>query len=137
MTLLDTSAWVEFLRATGSDVHREVRRAIERERPLHTTDVVVMEVLAGARDDGHAVQLRRLLFACEFVPVDGLVDFEYAATLYRRCRRRGETVRSLNDCLVAAVAIRAGLEVLHMDRDFEVIARLGELELFRYRRRGT
>ena len=75
MTLLDTSAWVEYLRATGSDVHREVHRAIERERPIHTTDVVVMEVLAGARDERHAVQLRRLLFSCEFVPINGLADF--------------------------------------------------------------
>jgi predicted nucleic acid-binding protein len=134
VTLVDTSAWVEYLRATGSGVHREVRRAIERERPVHTTDVVVMEILAGARDEGHAVQLRRLLFSFEFVPVDGLVDFEHAAALFRRCRRRGETVRSLNDCLIAAVAIRAGLDVLHSDRDFDAIARHCELELFRSRR---
>jgi hypothetical protein len=137
VTLVDTSAWVEYLRATGSDVHREVQRAIERERPMHTTDVVVMEVLAGARDERHAVQLRRLLFSCEFVAIDGLADFEHAAALYRGCRRRGETVRSLNDCLIAAVAIRVGLDVLHKDRDFDVIAHDGELELFTARRAAT
>jgi predicted nucleic acid-binding protein len=136
LTLIDTSAWVEFLRATGSTAHAQVRRAIELDRPIHTTDVVVMEVLAGARDDRHAAQLRRLLGRCEFVPVARLADFERGAALYRQCRRAGDTVRALNDCLIAAVAIRAGLDVLHADRDFDVIARHCELELYAAPRGG-
>lgn len=50
-------------------------------------------------------------------------DFEAAAGIFRTCRRRGKSVRRLVDCLIAAVAIRAGLEILHRDRDFDVIAR--------------
>ena len=123
MTLVDTSAWVEYLRATGSGTHHAVRRLLEREVPAHTTDVVVMEVLAGARDDDHRDRLRRLLARCEHVPVEGLDDFEAAADLYRACRAAGETVRALNDCLVAAVALRASVAVLHADRDFDVLAR--------------
>jgi predicted nucleic acid-binding protein len=130
VTLIDTSAWVEYLRATGSVVHAQLRRALERGRPIHTTDVVVMEVLAGGRDEGHADQLRRLLATCEFVPVAGVGDFEQAAAIYRRCRRSGETVRALTDCLVAAIAIRNGIDVLHADRDFDVIARCCDLELY-------
>lgn len=129
MTLVDTSAWVEYLRATGSDTHRQVRHLLESERPLHTTDVVVMEVLAGGRDQPHTAQLRRLLSRCEFVPVEGLGDFEEAAAFYRRCRRAGETVRALTDCLIAAVAVRAGLDVLQADRDFDAIARHTGLRL--------
>ena len=127
MTLVDTSAWVEYLRATGSPSHHALRRLIEQSDPLHTTDVVVMELLAGARNDAHAHQLRRLLFSCEFVATDGLADFEHAASLYRTCRRAGETVRALNDCLIAAIAIRAQLPVLESDRDFVVLARHSEL----------
>lgn len=123
MTLVDTSAWVEFLRATGSTTHRAVRGILDRDEPAHTTDVVVMEVLAGARDDDHRDRLRRLLARCEHVPVGGLDDFEAAAELYRACRAAGETVRALTDCLVAAVALRASLAVLHADRDFDVLAR--------------
>jgi predicted nucleic acid-binding protein len=129
VTLVDTSAWVEYLRGTGSDVHRHVRRLVESDRPLHTTDVVVMEVLAGARDEPHLARLGRLLSRCEFVATEGVGDFEQAAALYRRCRRAGETVRALTDCLIAAVAIRTGLDVLQADRDFDVIARHAELEL--------
>jgi hypothetical protein len=130
LTLVDTSAWVEFLRATGSTAHEQVRRAVELDRPIHTTDVVVMEVLAGGRDDEHVARLRRLLGRCEFVPVAGLADFERGAAIYRQCRRAGDTVRALNDCLIAAVAIRAGIDVLHANRDFDVIARHCPLELY-------
>jgi predicted nucleic acid-binding protein len=82
-----------------------------------------MEVLAGAGTEERVRQLRRLLNRFELVPVAGLEDFESAAGIYRRCRRRGETVRALNDCLIAAVALRTEAELLHRDRDFEVIAR--------------
>ncbi|MGH9120186.1 MAG: type II toxin-antitoxin system VapC family toxin [Acidimicrobiales bacterium] len=123
MTLVDTSAWVEYLRATGSDTHRAVRRLLDRDEPAHTTDVVVMEVLAGARDDDHCDRLRRLLARCEHVPIEGLDDFEAAADVYRACRAAGETVRALTDCLIAVVARRASLTVLHADRDFDVLAR--------------
>lgn len=123
MTLVDTSAWVEYLRATGSTTHRAVRRMLDHDEPAHTTDVVVMEVLAGARDDDHRDRLRRLLARCEHVPIEGLDDFETAADLYRMCRSAGETVRALTDCLIAVVASRASLSVLHADRDFDVLAR--------------
>jgi predicted nucleic acid-binding protein len=92
--------------------------------------MVVTEVLAGGRDDAHVVQLRRLLSRCQFVPTEGLRDFEDAAQLYRQCRRGGETVRALADCLIAAVAVRSGLQVLQADKDFEVLARHTSLRLY-------
>lgn len=123
MILADTSAWVEFLRATGSAAHHELVRLIDQEAEVRTTDVVVMEVLAGGRDDVEVTKLRRLLGRFELVPIQGLADYEAAATLYRTCRRAGETVRSLNDCLIASVAIRTGMSVLHHDRDYPALAR--------------
>jgi predicted nucleic acid-binding protein len=135
VTLIDTSAWVEYLRATGSATHRTVRELIEAGRATHTTEVVVMEVLAGARDERHRTRLNELLLLCDFVPLEGLADFEHAAAIYRTCRRAGETVPALNDCLVAMVAIRAGVDLLHADRDFEAIARHTDLELYHPPRR--
>jgi len=130
VTLIDTSAWVEYLRATGSPTHLTVREQVRAGRPTHTTEVVMMEVLAGARDERQVGRLNDLLLLCEFVPLEGLSDFERAASIYRTCRRAGETVRALNDCLIATVAIRSGLDVLHADRDFDAIARHTDLELF-------
>jgi predicted nucleic acid-binding protein len=91
--------------------------------PVHTTDVVMMDVLAGARDQDHHQRLRRLLARCEYLPVGGLASYDAAADLNRACRQAGETVRALTDCLIAAVALRAGVSVLHNDHDFDVLAR--------------
>ena len=129
MILVDTSAWIEYLRGTGSRVHRKVRELLETEQPLASTEVVVMEVLAGARDDLHLERLRRLLFRCEFLPLAGLSDYEDAAALYRQCRRAGKTLRSLTDCLIAVVAMRANAELIHADRDFDTIARHAPLRI--------
>ena len=128
MILADTSAWLEFLRATGSEANLRIRALIEGDQ-LATTDVVLMEVLAGARDDGHRDRLRALLARCQFVPIAGPRDYEDAADIYRACRAAGHTVRALTDCLIASVAVRAGLAVLHADRDFDAIARHVPLEI--------
>jgi len=128
MILVDTSAWTEYLRGTGSGTHFRLRELLAADAVLGTTDVVHMELLAGARDEHDDVQLRRMLAALEHVSVQPL-DWEAAARLHRACHRQGETVRSLTDCLVAAVAIRLQAPVLAHDRDFVVLARLTDLEL--------
>jgi predicted nucleic acid-binding protein len=79
--LVDSSAWIELLRETGSPAHRRLRSTLEREEPLAWTDVVAMELLAGARDEADRDRLRRLLFGRHFLPVDGPADYESAAEL--------------------------------------------------------
>jgi len=85
-------------------------------------------VLAGARDDGHRDRVHALLARCQFVPIVGPGDYE-DADIYRACRQAGHTVRALTGCLIASVAMRAGLSVLHTDRDFVAIARHAPLEI--------
>lgn len=129
MILVDSSAWVEFLRATGSSSHLRLRSALQEGAGLAWTDVIAMEILAGARDDSDRDRLRRLLYGLEFLTVEGPADYESAAELYRLCRSRGETPRKLSDCLIAAVAIRNDAELLCEDADFDVIARHAPLRL--------
>ena len=62
MILVDTSAWIEFLRATGSEAHLRLRSALEDGVELAGTDVIVMELLAGARDEADRDRLRRLVY---------------------------------------------------------------------------
>jgi predicted nucleic acid-binding protein len=124
--LVDSSAWIEFLRDTGSPTCDEVERLLGEE--IAITDPVMMEVLAGARDEAHLHQLRGLLGRARIehcIPA----DFAEAALLYRTCRTRGETVRRLVDCLIAAVAIRQSWPVLHHDADFEALARHTALQV--------
>jgi predicted nucleic acid-binding protein len=127
--LVDSSAWIEFLRATGSAVHLSLRSALQRGVDLASTDVVAMEILAGARDDGDRDRLRRLLYGLEFLAVEGPADYEQAAELYRACRAGGETPRKLTDCLIAAVAMRNDAALLCEDSDFLTIARHSRLRL--------
>ena len=126
MILVDTSAWIEFLRNTGSPVCNRVDALLEEE--IATCDPIRMEVLAGARDERHLADLRRLLARAVVLPT-GPTDYEDGAALYRACRRQGATVRRLLDCLIAAVALRGGASVLHADSDFDAIASHTSLEL--------
>jgi predicted nucleic acid-binding protein len=126
--VVDTSAWVELLRKTGSPSHLTLRGLIVAEAPLAVTEAVVFEVLAGAPDD-ELEQMRDRLLAFPVLPLNGLAGFELAAELYRACRGAGETLSSLVDCLVAAPAIEASATVLAADRDFEVLARHTQLRL--------
>ena len=126
MILIDTSAWIEFLRDTGSPVCAAVDRLLADD--IAVCDAISMEVLAGARDEHHLAQLRGLLGRATMLTTTP-ADYDEAATLYRRCRRHGETVRKLIDCLIAAVAVRAGAEVLHADTDFAVLARHTSLQV--------
>ncbi len=125
MVLIDTSAWIEFLRDTGSPACRHVDDLLDRD--IAICDPIRMEVLAGARDESHLLNLRRLLARAVVIPMRP-TDYEDAAALYRRCRRQGATVRKLIDCLIAAVAIRAGTPVLHHDADFHILARHTNLQ---------
>jgi len=117
--LIDTSAWVEFLRGTGSPVCERVDQLLDGD--IAITDPVLMEVLAGARDERHLRELRGLLGRAEMLRC-GLSDFDAAALLYRHCRQSGETIRRLIDCLIGAVAIRHSIPVLQADTDFKVLA---------------
>ena len=131
MILVDTSAWIEFQRATGSPVDQRLTAAIRANESLATIGVVLLELLAGARDEQQAHELRRLLGRCRHLALEDPSDFEAAAALYRTCRRGGSTVRRLPDCLIATVAIRTGASLLHLDADFDAIARHAPLAVVR------
>jgi predicted nucleic acid-binding protein len=101
--LVDTSAWVEYLRGTGSPHSIWIRGAIRAETPLGWTDPVLYELTAGARSARRAEELRALLLRGPMLAVVGLQDWEEAAKLYRSARSKGLTIRSSIDCLIAAV----------------------------------
>ncbi len=122
MILADSSAWIEYLRRSESEIDLRVE-ALVGERKLATTEPVAMELLAGARDSAEHHRLRRLLARAELLSVAAFDDYESAALIQRRCRSAEAPARSIIDCLIAAVAIRNDAALLHRDRDFELIAR--------------
>lgn len=130
MILADTSAWVEYDRATGSAVDQRLTALIEAGGDdLAITEPVMMEVLAGARTGECSEDLRRLLTSFQWLRADSVADFEGAALLYRQCRSAGVTPRGLIDCMIAAIAIRCGAELLALGGDFEAISQVVPLRL--------
>lgn len=122
MILADTSAWIEFDRASGSAVDARMTELIGAGDGLAVSEPIVMEVLAGARTDERERQLRTLLRQFPAIPYDSASDFDGAMRVYHRCRRAGITPRGMVDCMIAAVAWRAGATLLAYDRDLAQIA---------------
>jgi predicted nucleic acid-binding protein len=120
--LADSSAWVEYDRATGSAVDLRLRALIAGGGHVAVTELVVMEVVAGAIDDAREVDLRRLLRRFELLRFDPVIDVDPAARIYRACRRVGITPRGMVDCMIASVAARHGAALLACDAD---LARIG------------
>jgi predicted nucleic acid-binding protein len=126
--LIDTSAWIEYFRATGSAAAVEVRRLLSEEADqVAMCEPVAMEILSGVSDDNTYTKLERLVNGLPSLNVDGSIDFRTAAQIYRGARRAGWTIRSINDCLIAAVAIRHDVRIIHQDNDFDVIAAMTSL----------
>jgi predicted nucleic acid-binding protein len=120
--LADTSAWVEYDRATGSSVDRRLTDLIAGGGQLAVTEPIVMEVVAGARSEARANDLRRLLLRCDLLAFDAAADFDAAGRIYRTCRRAGITPRGMLDCMIAAVAWRTEAALLAGDADLDRIA---------------
>ena len=127
--LVDTSVWIEFLRATGSAADRWLMAAVRAERELAWTEPVLFELLVGATSERHAAALRASAVRGPALRVAGLADWEAAATLARQARTAGRPIRSTVDCLIAAVAIRTETPVATLDDDFRTIAQVAPLEL--------
>lgn len=129
MILADTSAWVEYDRATNSRVDRRLEELIEVVGPVAVTEPVIMELVAGARTDEREAQLRRLLGRFALLRFDAVADFDSAAKIYRRCRRVGITPRGMVDCLIASVAFRHGATLLAADVDLSRVAGVVGIDL--------
>ena len=124
MILVDTSVWIELL--------SEKRRPDLSEEHLvrfATCGPIAQEVLQGLRPGVQSDAFRQAFLALPVLsdPIP-LHLYLAAADIYRVGRRKGITVRSSVDCLIAAIAIENVVPVLHRDRDFGAIARFTALE---------
>ena len=129
--IADSSAWIDMLRGPASEVGRRLEQALRQGEPLLMPYVVYQEILQGASSARHFVSLQAELDKVpSFAPDDSHETARQAAMLYARCRWAGMTIRSPNDCLIAACALEADVPLLHADRDFERIATVAPLLRF-------
>lgn len=129
MILVDTSVWVEFLRGHIPPLQTgDFRQFV-------TCGPILQEVLQGLRVGGASevfeTRIRALPCLSDPLPVE---LFLQAAEIYREGRRKGHTIRSTTDCLIAAIAIENGVPMWHRDRDYDAIARYTPLRISQWAR---
>jgi len=132
--LVDTSVWIEVFRRR---IPLSLEDFIDFDE-IVTCWPVIQEVLQGFRDERAYALAREAMISLPIVesPLGPRV-FEDAVRLYRDARRKGFTIRSGVDCLIAACALRNDLGVLHLDRDFEKLARVSALRVTDIRSRRS
>ena len=131
MIVVDTTVWIHFLEAKGTPFDLHLTGLIQREETLALTDLIYCEVLQGIVDEADFRRIRTILQSYPILRMRGLDTFERAARIYRECRRQGFTIRKTADCLIAATCLEAGAELYHNDRDFEAIAKVRGLKIYR------
>jgi hypothetical protein len=125
VVLVDTSVWIEVFRKKG---RLRLESFVDFEDVV-TCLPVIQEVLQGFRDESAFRTAREAMLAFPILEAPlSLPVFEGAVELYRSARRAGLTVRSGVDCLIASCALNNGAEVLHRDRDFDVLSRVSALK---------
>ena len=123
MFLVDTSVWVDFLRATDTRQVSVLKELLDDEAVVGIAPIILQEILQGADSEKRFEKWRKYFFDLWlYVPKDPLGSHVAAARIYHACRRAGKTPSSSNDCLIAQIAIEHALILLHNDKDFDAIA---------------
>ena len=131
MVIVDTSIWIDFLqgRDTAGALHLE--QLLDDENDLFTSGIIVQEVLIGIKDKRTRNSVKKD-FEAFITVMPSLGTHVQAAEIYDGCRKKGITVRSIVDCLVAALAIEYDLSVLQGDRGYQGISQVFPLKLEQY-----
>ncbi|HSX93508.1 MAG TPA: PIN domain-containing protein [Hydrogenophaga sp.] len=131
MILVDSSVWIDHFRGTANAQTRQLERWLSGQdgpQDIGVADLVVFEVVRGFATARAQARARDLLLALEVVEIGGVDNALQAATLYRRLRETGRTVRSPIDVLLASYCMTHGHVLLHRDADFEALKGLGGLD---------
>jgi predicted nucleic acid-binding protein len=121
MIVVDSSVWIAHLRNSGSKAARALR-ALPHPDEILIGDLILLEVLRGARSEQHAAEIESNLRQFR---IERMLDDELAvraARHYRTLRERGTTIYKTIDLIIATFCIERDHQLLHEDRDFDRIA---------------
>lgn len=134
--LVDTSVWADFFNGYPSPEQRALTDLFTSPAEICTCGVVVAEVFQGLRRDEGRARLSDLFRDLTFLERASIDLYFRAADLYRALRKRGKTIRSTIDCVIAVLAEDHGCSVLARDRDMETILQSGLLTVGRWTMEG-
>jgi len=121
--LFDTSVWIDFFAGRNSKEVELLTRFLEEDAFVCTCPVIIQEILQGIKNENTFQQIKESLLALPVLTVNTTEAAIGAAQIYRQLRKKGITIRKSNDCLIAFYALKNGAEVIHCDRDFDLIFR--------------
>ena len=121
MILVDTSVWIDFLKGAESRERHALHRLIEEEDDISTTEIILTEILQGIKEDEDFKMVKDYLFDFPVHRPKDIETYLKAAEIYRKCRKKGNTIRNTVDCIIAAICIENSLILLHKDNDFNII----------------
>lgn len=132
MILVDTSVWIAyFLDQKIPQV--EFLDQMIREREIYICGVIVTEILQGIKNENAHQEIARLLQSLKYLHTS-YETYIHAANIYRKLRDKGITIRKTIDCIIAAVALKHNMELLHLDKDFNNIEKYCDLKVVRFLR---
>lgn len=131
MILVDTSVLIDLFKGDDNPAVAAFRDIIRKQIPFGITSVIYQEILQGAKSEKEYLTLKEYLSTQRFFhPKDPLASYAGAANIFYTCRRKGITVRSTIDCLIAQVVIEHQLFLLHNDQDFTAMAPVIGLQMY-------
>lgn len=130
MIVVDTSVWIDFFRGVDRPHVTALVDLVELDTEIAITDVVLAELLQGTADDRDAARVEGRLAPHALLELHGAGDARRAASMYRKARAAGHTIRRTLDCLIAAVCVREDAAILHADVDFDRLAMVTELRVY-------
>lgn len=131
MILVDTSVLIDFFRGSKNEATSKFKLVLQQGLNFGITSHILQEVLQGAKSEKEYSLLRRYLETQRFFqPKDPIASFAEAARIFFRCRKRGLTIRSTIDCLIAQIALEQDLLLLHSDQDFDLMANVIPLKIY-------
>ena len=121
--LIDTSVWVNLFRGDQA-LRRRINEATTQGVQIVTCEVIVMELLAGARPHEDA-RIFELLNRLPSLPFNPNTDFRKAGFMFRDLSQNGVTIRNSVDCIIAVAAMSSDdIILIHNDLDFVNMARV-------------
>ncbi len=131
MILVDTSVLIHFFKGVESEGSQKLRMVLERGISFGINALIFQEVLQGAVSEKEYLTLRQYLETQRFYHLREPIDsYAKAAKIYLDCRKKGITIRSTIDCLIAQTALENDLFLLHEDQDFDLMAKIIPLKFF-------
>ncbi len=129
-TIVDTSVWIDFFKGDKSITTKKLLLLMDTNE-IVVPPIIIQEVLQGIIDKKTVDIIENLFLGFKFINYDEYEAAFEAASLYRFLRKKGITIRSSNDALIAWICKKHGLQLLHNDRDFTHISRHLSLKIYK------